>query len=111
MMFFKQVCLEGFAPNVGGRRGHVHHFTGSPNREHTPERNILCRWTQRNFPTIRFDEIHNGRWNQQDEECDWTELRCRVVDALGTNMPDEESEGEQADKKEDYLKHGTWRKA
>jgi hypothetical protein len=34
-------------------------------------------------------------------------LRCRLVDALGTDMPDEESEGENADNEEEALKHGT----
>src|SRR5262249_583178 len=111
MSSIEQIGLDWFAPNVGSRRGHVHHFTGSPNRQHTPERNMLCRWTQGDFPTVRFDDVHNSGGNQQDEECDWPELRCRIVDALGTDVPDEESEGEEDDNEEDYLKHGTWRKA
>ena len=41
---------------------------------------------------------------------DRPELRRRLVDALGTDMPDEENEGEEADKEEDELKHGSWRR-
>ena len=40
---------------------------------------------------------------------DRPELRRRLIDALGTDMPDDENEGEKADKEENELKHGSWR--
>ena len=96
-MFLDQLGLERFVPDVGGRRGHVHHFTGSPNRQHTPERNILRREPQRDFPPLRFDDIHDQGGNQQDEECDRLELRRRIVDLPRADMPDDEHEGEETD--------------
>ena len=59
----------------------------------------LADGPKRDFPTVRFDDIHDGGGNQHDEERDRPELRRRVVDAPGTDMPDEENEGEKADKK------------
>jgi hypothetical protein len=75
------------AADVGGWRGHVHHFTGGPDRVHTLERNILCRRAQRDFPSAGFDNVHNGGRNQQGKECDRPELRRRVVDTSETDMP------------------------
>ena len=98
MVSLEQIGLEWFASNVGGWGGHVHHFTGSPDREHTPEWNVFRRRSQGDLPTVGFDDIHDGGGNQDHEERDRPELRRRLVDALGTDMPDEESEGEEADK-------------
>ena len=96
-MLPEQRGLQRLAANVAGRRGHVHHFTGCPNREHTPERNILCRRPQRDFPSVRFDDIHDGGGNQQNEERDRPEFRRRIVDLPRADMPDDEHEGEEAD--------------
>ena len=95
--FLKQIGLERLAADVGGGCGHVHDFTGGSNREHPPERNILRRWPKRDFPSVRFDDVHDDGRNQHDEERDRTELRRRIVDVPGTDMPNEETKGEKTE--------------
>ena len=97
MVFLKQIGLEWLAPDIGGRGRHVHHVAGSPNREHTPERNRLRRRAKRDFPSVGFDDLHDDRRNQQDEKRDRSELRRRVVDLPRTDMPNNENEGEETD--------------
>ena len=97
MMLLEQIGLERFAPDVGGQPGHVHYFTGSPNRKHTPERNILRRGPQRDFPPVRFDDLHDQGGNQQDEECDRLELRRCIVDLPMADMPGDEHESDETD--------------
>ncbi len=99
MMLPEQMGLERLAADVAGRRGHVHRFTGGPDREHTPERNLLCRRAKRDFPSVRFDGVHDGGGNQHDKECDRPELRRRIVDVPWADMPNDETEGEEATEK------------
>ena len=106
MMFREQMDLERLSAEVAGRRGHVHHFTGGLDREQTPERNILRRRAKRDFPSVRFDDVHDDGGNEHDKECDRPELRCHVIDAPGTDMPYDETDGQEADKEEEELKHG-----
>ena len=106
MMFREQIGLEWLAAELAGRRGHVHHFTGGLDREHTPERNILRQRAKRDFPFVRFDDIHDDGRNQHDKECDRPELRGHVVDASKADMPYDENDGQEADKEKEELKHG-----
>ena len=54
---------------------------------------------KRDLPPVRFDDVHDGGGNQQDEQPDRPELRRRLIDAPWTDIPDEENEGEKAGKK------------
>src|SRR5580765_9075927 len=96
MIFPEQMGLERLATDVASRRGHVHRFTGGPDREHTPERNLLCRLAKRGFPSVRFHDVHDDGGNQHDKECDRAELRRRIVNVLWTDMPNDETKGEEA---------------
>ena len=97
MMLPEQRGLERLAADVAGRRSHVYHFTGGPNRKHTPERNIPPRRAKRDFPSVRLDDVHDDGGNQHDEECDRPELRRRIVDIPWTDMPNDQTEGEETD--------------
>jgi hypothetical protein len=68
MMSLEQIGLEWFASNVGGWGSHVHHFTGSSDREHTPERNVFRRRSQGDLPSIGFNDVHDGGGDMPDEE-------------------------------------------
>src|SRR4026208_28271 len=107
MTLRKQIGFERLTADVACRRSQVHHFTGGLDREHAPERNIFGRWAKRNFPTVCFNGIHNGGGNQHGEERDRPELRRRIIDALGTNLPNDQNDCEKAGKEENKLKHGS----
>src|SRR6185436_13871351 len=103
--------LERLTPGVAGRRGHIHDFPRSPDREYAPERKVLRRWAQRHFPSVCLDHVHDDGWNQHDEERHRPELRRHIVDAPQADMPDDEPEGQEPHKKKGNFKHGLWGKA
>ena len=96
-MLPEQGSLQWLAADVTGRRGHVDHLAGCPDRKHTPERNIFPGRAKGNFPSVRFDNIHDDGRDQHDEERNRPKLRRRIVDVPRTDMPHDETEGKQTD--------------